>query len=171
MLLDFVRVGALIEQVVREAIAPDGLNDTDVWILVVLSGRMDAPATDEPGPMSAAFIATRLGFARERVSMRIPGLVRAGLVRPGEKAISRDGRTRAYAVTAEGNRQAGRAFRALVRLEQELRYTAGIKMNSRAVDPQRVALGLWGLAGWRGDEPTGLDRRRTAGMLLGRTRV
>lgn len=168
MLLDCVRMGALMEQVIREAVAPGARNDTVVWIVVVLSGRLEIPFVGRPAAMSAASIAARLGFTRERVSMSIRLLVKTRILRKALKADFQDGRTKAYVLTKEGDKQAAQFHRALVLLEQEIRCAAGIKANARAVDPQRVALGLSAFVPLREDEPLGLDRRRTAGMLRAR---
>jgi len=164
LLLDCVRMGALMEQVIRNAVAHKASNDTGVWILVVLSGRLETPPIERPEPMNAESIAARLGFVRGRVSMRIAKLMTDELVRAAPESDFPDGRTKAYLLTRKGSRLATQFHGALILLEQEIRYVAGIKSNARAVDPQRLALALSTLAPSRVSKPSGLDRRRTAGV-------
>lgn len=161
LLLDCARAGGLLEQAIRKTIASDHLNDTDAWVVLVMSGLIDAPPAAKPEARSATFISEQLGFARERVSVRIQALVERGLLRlVAIAAGSGDRRRKTYALTAKGNREAARLFELLSALERTIRIAAGFKRNARALDPQRVAFGLWSSVLGRKDELRGLDRRR-----------
>ena len=161
LLLDCVRLGALLEQVIREAIDSRALNDTDAWIVIAMSGLTDTLPAAKPEARSATSIAEQLGCARERISVRVQVLVEQGLLCPVSIAAeSGDRRRKTYVLTAKGRREAARLFDVLSLLERTIRMRAGLKRNARAVDPQRLAFGLWSFVLGRKEQLRGLDRRR-----------
>ena len=163
LLADLVRACALLEKFVREVIASRDLNDTDVWVLIVIAGLLEAPpATLEA--RSTAWVSSRLGFAGGRVGMSIRNLIKRRLVRLVRNVKEQDGRTRSYLPTAAGLRAAHRLREELVVLEREVRLRGGIARNARAVDPQVVALCLETFSVWKCTPLMGLDRRRVAGV-------
>lgn len=162
LFVDIIRAGALLEGVVREAVAAEGLNDTDVWVLIAMSGQLGASAAQTQLPSTPALISAEFGFARARVSMSIKGLSKLKLVRPCSKAAGQDGRTRRYVLTAAGLRRVTRVIAELESREMDLRVESGIARNARKVDLQVVALGLSKLSTSRVEGLQGLDRRRVS---------
>ena len=154
LLADQLRVGALLDRAVRELLNGEGFaadvtrlfagvsaNETDVWILLVMSGQLD----DRPGyrsrPRSAAEIAAQLGYSRARVGVRLPALIRQQLAESAEGEFL-DGRRKRYVLLPMGVRFAARLAREVAGLEREVRLAGGLSHRIRAVDPHRVALGL-----------------------------
>ncbi len=163
LLPDLLRACALLEGFVREVIASPEMNDTDVWVLAALTGQMETPAVAME-PQSAAWVASRLGFARERVSMSVKRLCRSHHLRYQPRAQKQDGRAKCYAVTSKGRLEATRIVKQLVVLERELRYEGGIARDARKVDPQVVARCLEIFSPWREVRLAGLDERRNAAV-------
>ena len=159
LLADHLRVGALLDRAVREMLTEGDLatalhkrfraisiNETDVWILLAMTEhllrRVDRNAVFQRSKSSAA-IAAQLGFSRARVGIRIAALIRHGLL----KSVSVKGpdrRRKLYQLTALGSRLTLLLAVEVSALERRVLRDASLEMRSRAVDPQRIALGLCG---------------------------
>ena len=163
LLLDLVRAAACVGELIREKISRTELNDTDVWILLLLSDALEIHPKD-PQPRSTTWIAARSGFARPRVTMSLKRVQELGLATRALKPVPEDGRARRYSLTTAGRHEAERLFEELVSLDREVRYQGRIAITAKSVDPQVVAKALESLSTHRRIPLVGLDRRRTANV-------
>lgn len=163
LFVDIIRAGALLEGLVREAVAGEPLNDTDVWVLLAMGVLSKAPGTEMQSPRSPTAVSAQLGFARARVSMSFKRLVKLKLVRPAPTLGVQDGRAKLYSLSAKGRRQAVRLFEGFAVQERKLRSDGRLAHNARKVDLQVVAHWLSRLSTSRDQELPGLDRRRLSG--------
>jgi DNA-binding MarR family transcriptional regulator len=170
LLADLIRAGALLEQFVRKEIASPKINDTQIWVLIVLTGLLEI-SRGEPKPeaRSASWVASRLGFERERVAMSFRGLIKLHLIRPALRVKGQDGRTMNYFPTAEGRREATQLFKKLAALDRDVRSRGHIARNARAVDPQVIAYCLQTLLPTSDAPLRGFDKRRTSAVRKARS--
>lgn len=162
LLADIVRACAVLEKVVRKLTAFSNLNDTDVWVLILFAGLLERSPAAISEAKSAAWVSSKLGFARERVSMSVKGLIKLGFLRLVPTVAEQDGRTRSYLPTDVGLLLANELREVLAVVESNVRVVGQIAKNARAVDPQVVAECLRVVLDRKDVELTGLDRRRLA---------
>ena len=153
LLHDHVRAAALIDQAIRAVIEDgvaiavvgptlEGLIPADAWIILAMTGWLDGGVETIDVAKGTADLASQIGFARERTVSRVGVLLSGDLVVAHPVGVGGDKRRRSYLLSQRGRALAAWLYSEISQLEARVRRAGGIAANARALDVQKVTLGL-----------------------------
>ncbi len=153
LLHDHVRAAALIDQAIRAVIeggvaiavvgpAVEGLIPADAWIILAMTGWLDGGVETIDVAKGTAELASQIGFARERTVSRVGVLLSGDLVVAHPAEVGGDKRRRSYLLSQRGRALATWLYSEISQLDARVRRAGGIAANARALDVQKVTLGL-----------------------------